>query len=84
VRKNGNKKRLHLSYLLTSRKPVDESVRREVLYNVLIEFSIPLKLARPVNMWLNETCSRVKVAKHVSDMFPIKGDAFHICFRVGL
>jgi hypothetical protein len=53
------------------------------LYNVLIEFGIPLKLARLINMWLNETCSKVKVAKHVSDMFPIKGDAFHICFRVG-
>jgi hypothetical protein len=35
------------------------------------------------DMWLNETCSRVKVAKHVSAMFRTRGDAFHICFWVG-
>jgi hypothetical protein len=48
------------------------SVRREALYNILIEFRIPLKLVRPVNMCLNETYSRVRVGKHLSDTFPIK------------
>jgi len=44
---------------------------------------MPLKLARLMKTWLNETYSKVKVAKHVSGMFPVKGDVFHICFRVG-
>jgi len=31
-----------------------------------------MKLARLIKMCLNETYSRVRVGKHVSDMFPIK------------
>jgi hypothetical protein len=31
------------------------SVRREVLYNIHIEFGIPIKLVRVVKMCLNET-----------------------------
>jgi len=57
-----------------------DSIMREVLYNILIEFGIPKKLARLIKMCLNETYSRVQVGKHASDMFPIrnglkKGDA---------
>ena len=43
-----------------------------ICYNILIEFGIPLKLVRLTNMCLNETNSRVRVGKHLSDMFPIK------------
>jgi len=32
-------------------------VRREVLYNILIEFGIPMKLVRLIKMCLNETYS---------------------------
>jgi hypothetical protein len=32
-----------------------DSVKREVLYNILIEFGIPVKLVRPIKMCLNET-----------------------------
>jgi hypothetical protein len=49
-----------------------DSVRREVLYNILIEFGIPMKLARLVKMCLNETYCRVQVGKHLTDTFPIK------------
>ena len=49
-----------------------DSVRREVLYNILIEFGIPMKLARLIKMCLNETHGRVWVGKHLSDMFPIR------------
>ena len=49
-----------------------DSVRREVLYNILIDFGIPIKLVRIIKMCMNEACSRVWVGKHLSDMFPIK------------
>jgi hypothetical protein len=47
-------------------------VRREVLYNILIEFGIPLKLVRLIKMCLNEMYSKVGVGKHLSDNFPIQ------------
>jgi len=31
-----------------------------------------MKLVRLIKQCLNETCSRVRVGKHLSDMFPIK------------
>jgi len=49
-------------------------VRREVLYNILIEFGIPMKLVRLMKMCLNETYSRVCIGKHLSDIFPSKND----------
>ena len=42
-----------------------DSVRREVLYKILIEFGIPRKLVRLIKMSLTETCSRVRVGKNV-------------------
>jgi hypothetical protein len=53
-------------------KKAYDLVRREVLYNILIEFGIPLILVRLIKMCLNETYSRVRVGKHLSDRFPIK------------
>jgi hypothetical protein len=41
-------------------------------YNILIEFGIPMKLARLIKMCLSEICNKVRVGKHLSDMFPIK------------
>ena len=35
-----------------------DSVRREVLYNVLVEFGVTVKVVRLVKICLNETCSR--------------------------
>ena len=61
-------------------KKAYDSVRREVLYKILIEFDIPKKLVRLIKMSLTETYSRVRVGKNVSDRFPIwnglkQGDA---------
>jgi hypothetical protein len=47
-------------------------VRTEDLYNILIEFGVPMKLVRLIKMCLNETYSKVLVGKHLSDRFPIQ------------
>ncbi|KAJ4433839.1 hypothetical protein ANN_16151 [Periplaneta americana] len=57
-----------------------DSVKREVLYNILIEFGIPKKLVRLIKMCLGETYSRVRIGQFLSDAFPIhcrlkQGDA---------
>ena len=38
--------------------------------NILIEFGISMKLVRLMKMCLNETYSRVRAGKHLSEMFP--------------
>jgi hypothetical protein len=53
-------------------KKVCDSIRMEVLYNILIEYGIRKKL-----IWLKKTCltetnGRVRVGKNLSDMFPIR------------
>jgi len=53
-------------------KKACDSVRREVLYKILIEFDIPRKLVRLIKMSLTETYSRVRVSENVSDRFPIR------------
>ena len=47
-------------------------VRMEVLYNILIEFGIPMKLVRLRKMWLAEMYSRLWVDKNLCDMVPIR------------
>jgi len=42
------------------------------LYNILIEFSVPMILLKRIKMCLNETYCRVREGKHLSDKFPIK------------
>jgi hypothetical protein len=96
VERRGEKKR-HAKFwsedskgrLFIDFKKAYDSGRREVLYNVLIEFGIPKKLVRLIKKCLNETYSRVRVGKHLFDMFPIKnslkqGDVLlqFLCFRV--
>jgi hypothetical protein len=41
-------------------KKACDSVRREVLYNILIEFGIPMKLVRLMKLCISETYSRVQ------------------------
>jgi len=48
-----------------------DSVRREVLCDILTEFGIPVKIVRLIKMCLNETYSRVQVGKYLSGTFPI-------------
>jgi hypothetical protein len=56
------------------------SFRREVLYNILIQFGISMKLVRLIKMCLSETESGGRVGNNQCDMFPIsnglkQGDA---------
>jgi hypothetical protein len=53
-------------------KKASDSIKREVLYNILVEFSIPKKLVRLIKMCLNETYSKVHIGKLLSDKFPIQ------------
>jgi len=52
-------------------KKAYDSVRSEVLYNILIEFCIPMKLVRVIKMCLTEKYSRARVGKNLSDRFLI-------------
>ena len=51
---------------------VYDSVRIEVMNNIVIEFGIPMEML--IKICLNETCSRVRVGKSLSDRFRIKID----------
>jgi len=42
------------------------------LYTILIELGVPMKLVQLIKMCLTETYSRVRVGKHLSDMFPVR------------
>ena len=59
-------------------KKAYDSVRREALYKILIDFGIPKKLVRLITMCLTETYSRVRVGKNLSGMFPIRN-----CWKQG-
>jgi hypothetical protein len=69
-RKNGSAMRQYISFI--NFKKAYDSVRREVLYNIIIEFGVPMKLVRLIKMCLNETYSKVRICKHLSDIFPIQ------------
>ena len=49
-------------------KKAYDLVRREVLYNILIDFGIHMRLVR----CLAETYSRVRIGKNLSDMLPVR------------
>jgi hypothetical protein len=55
-------------------KKACDSVKKEVLYNILLEFCVPKKLVRLIKMCLNETYSTVHVGKLLSDKFPIQNE----------
>ena len=71
LRKNGNEA---VQQLFIDFKKAYDSVRREALYDILIEFGIPKKLVRLIKMFPTETYSSVRVVKKLSEMFPIRND----------
>jgi hypothetical protein len=44
-------------------------VKREVLYNILIDFGLPMKLVRLIRMGLKEAYSKVHIGKYLPDNF---------------
>jgi hypothetical protein len=52
---------------------LSNSVRREVLYNILIEIGIPMKLVRLIKMCLNETYCNVYCVWHATNNFTSLG-----------
>jgi hypothetical protein len=72
LRKSRNTVSQCISCICIDFKKAYGSVRREILYNILIEFDIPMKLLRLIIMCLNETCSRVQLDTHLSDMFLLR------------
>jgi hypothetical protein len=59
-------------------KKAYESVRREDLYNILIEFGFPKKLIRLIKMCLTEAYNRDRVGKNLSD------DLTPLIFKIAL
>ena len=70
LRKDGNKRKQCITSLWTSRNLMIQLGK--VLYNILIEFDIPMIPVRLIKMCLTETYRRVRVSKNLSDMFPIR------------
>jgi hypothetical protein len=48
------------------------TARMEILYNILIEFGLPRKLAGLIQMCLNETYSTVRIGRYQSEKFLIQ------------
>ena len=80
--------------LIMDFKKACDSVGRKVLYNIFIQFGIPMKLVMLIKMCRTETYSTVQVGKNLFDMFPIRnglqqGDAlspllFNFAFEYAL
>ena len=62
-------------------KKAYDSVGREVLCNILIQFGFLLEMVRLIKLCLNETYSRVTVGKYLCEFFPMRnGLKNRICF----
>jgi hypothetical protein len=58
-----------------------------MLYNILTEFGIPMKLVELIKKFENETYDKTCIGKNLSDTFSIQNglkqqDAYPHCFRI--
>jgi hypothetical protein len=51
---------------------VYDSAMRQVLYNSLIKFGVPMKVVKLIKMCLNETCGKVHWGNYLFDTYPIQ------------
>jgi hypothetical protein len=58
--------------LIDFKKAYDLVRKEEVLYNIVIDFGVAMKLVRLIKMCLNETYSKIHIGKQLSDSFPIQ------------
>jgi hypothetical protein len=58
-------------------KKAYDSLRREVLYIIPIDFGVRKKPVRLIKMSLNETYSKVRKGTYLSDNFPIQNGLKH-------
>jgi hypothetical protein len=77
----------YISYICIDFKEAYDSVRREVLYSILIEFGIPRKLVGLIKMCLNEMYITVCTGRNLSEKFLIhnglkKGYAISPAFQL--
>jgi hypothetical protein len=49
-------------------------LKREILYNILSEFGVPMELVRPVKMCLNKMFRRICIYKYLFDTLHIQND----------
>jgi hypothetical protein len=55
-------------------KKAYDSIMREILCNILIEFKVHMKLVRLIKMCLNKVYSEVHIGKYLSDNFATQHD----------
>jgi hypothetical protein len=70
-RRNGSTMRPVHELFIDLKKTYD-SVKREVLYIILVEFEVPMKLVRLIETCSNETYSKVHPGKYFSNNFPVQ------------
>jgi hypothetical protein len=70
LRKNGNTMRQYIA--IDRHQTAYDLVWREILYNILTKFGVPVKIVLLIKMCFNETYSEVHMGKHLSDSFPIE------------
>jgi hypothetical protein len=63
-----------VNQLFVDFKKAYDSVRRKVLYSILLEFGVPMKLVRLIKMCLNETYSKIYVGKHLFVKFHVQNN----------
>lgn len=65
----GGTLRSEIHKLTMPSKRLYDSIKRAVLYNILIELGTVVEIFRVIKTCLNKTCSKMKMSKYLSHMF---------------